>query len=498
LNRPEKKMDLLAPHDPRLGLVVRSLPVVATSLLIAALWLAHMPALPVGGLSGYDEFYTFDRSSAFLRMGDWFSVFSGNEPNFRKPPLQYWISAGLLEMGLTEVLALRLPSMIFALGTLVGIAWLARVIAPQVPWAMPLSVLLLSSSGQFWAYANSAMLDMGATFFTTVALVGAVIAIERPRAWYLVAVFLGLGALQKAPTALPYIVAALCGLWLAQRWIAFDVRTVTRSTPFRRATWLSLALVLAWPVLQSARYGFVAFKQSHDREMLQRFAPDASGGGRSLPDVIELLITDEPWLRWPALAAVLMLPLLVRRPSSVMMLAVIVFYAFLLLIAGGNLYARYTLTVLPVMTAALAVVLSSLWPRPWAGLVGAVLAAGLSGGPVKLELLRTAALQPPHLVAQIDVLRSLGAEMGDDETLVYCHLVGERPLIPGAVSVYASNGRPIVTTRHLERLAEPSGQGPFRGICPRSEVRQLASLFDGFSVTREEGDYVLWTARGLR
>jgi hypothetical protein len=150
------------------------------------------------------------------------------------------------------------------------------------------------------------------------------------------------------------------------------------------------------------------------------------------------------------------------------------------------------------MTAALAVVLGGLWPKPWAGLVGAGLVAGLSGGPVKLGLLRTSALQPPDLAAQIDVLRSMAAEMGDHETLVYCHLVGEPRLVPGAVSVYASNGRPIVTTRQLARLAEPSSEGPFRGICPGSEVPQLASQFDGFSVIREEAGYVVWTAAGLR
>jgi len=247
----------------------RSLAIVAT-ILIVVFWLVHLAALPVGGISGYDEFYTLDRSISFSRMGDWFTVFSGNEPNFRKPPLQYWMSAALLEVGVVEVVALRLPSMLFALGTLVCTAYLARVLAPQTPWAMPLSVLLLSSSGQFWVYANSAMLDIGAAFFTTCALVGAIVALERPRAWYLVAVVLGFGALQKAPAALPYIAAALFGLWLAQRWTGFSVRTVMRDTRFRRAVLIALPLILSWPLLQAARYGSDALKQSHEREMFSR------------------------------------------------------------------------------------------------------------------------------------------------------------------------------------------------------------------------------------
>jgi 4-amino-4-deoxy-L-arabinose transferase-like glycosyltransferase len=172
---------------------------VATVLLIAAVWLACLPLLSVGGISHFDEFYTLDRAISFGRMGDWFTVFSGNEPSFRKPPLQYWMSAGLLDAGVGETVALRLPSMLFALGTLAATAWLARAIAPALPWAMPISVGLLASSVQFWSFANSGMLDVGAGFFAAAAVAAAVVALDRPRVWYVVALLLGLGALQKAP-----------------------------------------------------------------------------------------------------------------------------------------------------------------------------------------------------------------------------------------------------------------------------------------------------------
>ena len=211
-----------------------------------------------------------------------------------------------------------------------------------------------------------------------------------------------------------------------------------------------------------------------------------------------LMIADEPWLRWPALAAVLILPLLVRRPSAVMVLSVIVVYAAALLVAGGKLYPRYTLTVLPLMTAALAVVLCSLRPGPWTAFLGAGLITALSGGPVRLGTLQAAALQLPEVGAQVGVLRSVGGEIRDDETLVYCHLMGTPPLIPGAVSVYASNGRPFLTTRQLARQAERRGAGPFRGICHSPDVPGLLPAFDGFAVVREEEGYAVWTARGLR
>jgi 4-amino-4-deoxy-L-arabinose transferase-like glycosyltransferase len=129
------------------------------------------------------------------------------------------MTAGLLAAGVGETAALRLPSMLFALGMLAATAWLARLLAPERPWAMPLSVALLASSVQFWIYANSAMLDAGAGFFAAVAVAAAVVALERPRVWYLVAVLAGIGALQKAPVGLFFVPTGLFGLWLARRWV---------------------------------------------------------------------------------------------------------------------------------------------------------------------------------------------------------------------------------------------------------------------------------------
>jgi hypothetical protein len=80
----------------------------------------------------------------------------------------------------------------------------------------------------------------------------------------------------------------------------------------------------------------------------------------------------------------------------------------------------------------------------------------------------------------VAVLRGVGAEIAPGETLVYCWLAGRRGgSMPGAVSVYASAGRPILTAGQVERAGERA-TGPFRGICPRPR--------------REEAGYVIFTA----
>jgi 4-amino-4-deoxy-L-arabinose transferase-like glycosyltransferase len=473
------------------------LPVIVTLVIIGVAWASHLPLLPTGGISHYDEFYTLDRSASFARMGDWLTVFSGNEPSFRKPPLQYWMSAGLLSAGLDETVALRLPSMIFALGTLGVTAWLARLLAPAVPWAMPIAVALLASSVQFWTNANSAMLDVGAGFFAALAFATAATALERPRYWYLVAVVIGLGALQKAPVGLVFVSAGLLALWLARRVAGMDWARRTASPAFRRAAGIALLLVLAWPLLQSARYGLDAMGESHDRQMFARFLPDGENGVRGFGDFDALLIAGEPWLRWPGLLAVLVLPFLVRRPAPVMAAGVVVAYTVAVMVAGGNVYARYTLTILPILMAALAAVLLHLRPAPWVGMLAGGLMIVLSGGPIPYEDIRKAALQPAIVAAQVEVLGRLGTELRPDETLVFCWSRGIRRLIPGAVSAYASNGGKIVVAADFTRDSEPI-EGPFRGVCPVTEIGQVEPLVQDFAIVREEAGYVIWTASGLR
>jgi hypothetical protein len=362
---------------------------------------------------------------------------------------------------------------------------------------MPLAVLLLSSSVWFWSYANSAMLDAGAAVFAAGALAAAIVALHRPRVWYVVAAVVGVGALQKAPVGLMFLASALPALWLARRAVGPEWAPPAQSPSFLRAAVIAIALVLAWPLLQSALHGIKAAKASHGREMVARFVPDAQEGLRSFAEVAELLVTGEPWLRWPALAAVLVLPFLVRRPGAWMVAGVVVVYAAALKMAGGTVYPRYTLTILPLLMAALAVVLLHLRPSPLAGMIAGGALIVMSGGPLQVSAVRGEALQPATISLQIGVLKDLSPEVAPEETLVYCLSRGVRRLLPGAVSVYASNGREFVAARDL-RAKSGAVEGPFRGVCPATEIGQVEPIMRGFAVVRSEFGYVVWTADGLR
>jgi len=257
-------------------------------MLVALVWVYHVGSIPTGGINRYDEFYTLDRSASFARQGDWLSVYSRNEVTFKKPPLQYWMSALLLESGIEQAVALRLPSMLFALGTLLSTALLAAAIVPQYPWSMPLSVLLGASSNQFWENATSAMLDSGTAFFATLALATAILALRRPVWWYAVAVAIGLGALQKAPIGLLLVALYILFLSLTRTRHGFSYKELKRQPQFRRSLLIAIIATLAWPVLQTLMHGTGALDEFFREQMVRRFAPEPFEELRRLATLEEL------------------------------------------------------------------------------------------------------------------------------------------------------------------------------------------------------------------
>ena len=83
----------------------------AAAVLLALFAAWYAPTLGTGFITHTDEFATLDRSSSMLTTGDWATVHSRNLPSFKKPPLQYWMGAALMNAGMDLPAALRLPSL---------------------------------------------------------------------------------------------------------------------------------------------------------------------------------------------------------------------------------------------------------------------------------------------------------------------------------------------------------------------------------------------------
>jgi len=472
----------------------------ALALLIVAVTAAyHSFWISAGGVNNYDEFLTLERATSFLRHHDWLTVYSENLPSFKKPPLQYWMSAWFLDKGLDLTVALRLPSMLFAVAALCAVILLARAVLPANPWAMPAAALIYASSSKFWEYATSAMLDTGAAFFATLAIAATILALRRSGWWYVVALTIGLGALQKAPIGLALVFLFLVFLGLTSPWHPYGFGTFLRNRHFHRSAFLALALLLAWPLIQLANHGVGAFNEAYVEQMFDRFAPSADEGvQRSVMRVLSHLLGNENVLRGLGVIALFVLPWRLRRFDLLPFPMIIVAYFLAVLFAGGHISHRYPMIFIPYFAMAIAGFVVTLGYAPRKRLYALLAISVLSGGPFKVPA-QLDLYQDETDKAQIAMLSDLGEALQPSETLVMCTWDRDTRLPRGLVTHYASNGRPYVALTKFYRLEQMKADGEIsgllRGICTEEELEQIEGVLDGLEIVTRAGGYVQWTGR---
>lgn len=248
--------------------------VAGAALFFAALWLR----LDSGRLWHHDEILTAERAREMLVSSDPGAVRLNGRPNFHKPPLQYWATAGLLRLlpGQPER-AVRLPSALAAALCLLATAALGRVAWPDDPLAGPAAALALAGCG-FWVhFARMGMLDTGAALGVAVTLLGAEVARQRgdARGWWLAGAAATLGAWQKAPYALGAWALSLLG-----RMRNGELPPAPGRWPrtLRAALLATGALVLVWPLAQMARFGWTEVFRGQSDNTGNLFTANKSAG----------------------------------------------------------------------------------------------------------------------------------------------------------------------------------------------------------------------------
>ena len=189
-----------------------------------------------------------------------------DEPRLRKPPLPYWIVAGLGRLtGEVNEWTARLPAVLAAIATALTLAWLVRQQGGRSEgWLAGLTVATMVG---FLLLARRAMADMPLAFFTTACCAAMWTACGRQGrkrfAWLTVAGATGgLAVLTKGPAAILFlpgpalVVAGVIAQNLWRRPQADPQRRADVAWTFRgmlAATLLFLAISLAWPIYVSAR-----------------------------------------------------------------------------------------------------------------------------------------------------------------------------------------------------------------------------------------------------
>jgi 4-amino-4-deoxy-L-arabinose transferase-like glycosyltransferase len=165
------------------GLALRAFPVPSVRargqcIAWTALALVWLGSLGWRALLSPDEGRYASIALEMLRSGDWLTPRLNGLLYFEKPPLQYWLSAGFFQLFGVNEFAARLWPGLAGLFTIVTTSIGARLL-----WGEPAGhAAAIVTAGMAWVVANSHFLslDMGLTFFLTLALCGFLVSRKNP------------------------------------------------------------------------------------------------------------------------------------------------------------------------------------------------------------------------------------------------------------------------------------------------------------------------------
>lgn len=452
------------------------------------------------GISPGDEYLTLDRTSAFSVLGDYGSVYTGNTPSFAKPPLQYWLGSLILASGGDIFYAIKLPSYVFSLLILVNSYFLTLYVLPERPIAAVFPPLILAVSGNFWEFAVSAMLDTGAAWFALLAVTTLIVAFDRPRMWYLWALAVFFGALQKAPVGLVFSLIVLAYVALADRAHARASLSGGGSSQFRAALVLALALMSLWPAWQTVQYGFGSVRYGVGEQMLERFAPISSELNNDFV-WIDWLIGKNGRIFWITGALCSFFYLFRPREGAIAHLsAVAISFIVAMLLARGKVYDRYVLILYPFLATIVVYLVFRNIRNPLLAVAAMVAMFVVNGQYLYTrDEISPASSKSPPFAAQLENLKKVTTR---DSTIVLCR--GREPEEPSlsAVSYFASNGAPVVMfsdqTDPEKYRVKYRQHREFVGLCRERYRGMLEGLFAEFKVLDSGDDFIMWSARSIR
>ncbi len=356
-------------RNPEAAVTPRTLflPLAATLLLVAVPSVYFAGGLGDASPQHWDAYLALERSIGLLRTGDWLTLHYNFEPDFKKPPLQYMLTAGLITAGIDQVLALRVWSFTFAVGSLLLTGVLAGLTAPGRWWVIPSSVALLAGSPVLWTHSRIGLLESGQVFFLLLTFCFAILAERDSRWWIPTGIAVGLGFLQKTPLAL---VSLVFWLWIRNRLDSgedFSRSRLRENENFRVGRRIALTLCILWPAIQIVRHGSQFIDAFFLEQMVFRFAPTTQIDTGSF-QWLEWLARDLPQVWCPALALIPVVLCLPRFRANVDLRGMAWLVAACLLVltlAGGTLFSRYILVILPFLAVIASIALAELLPAKW-------------------------------------------------------------------------------------------------------------------------------------
>lgn len=156
------------------------LPLIAATLFGAVLIFSR---LGVNGIANYDDCFYAQKAKEILQTGSWMTLHHAGAPSFENPPGFIWLQAlSYLVFGVSDFSAI-FPSALFGVLAIVLVYFLARELSG--PAAAGPSAFVMASTFFFVKYARHAMIDVALTFFVTLAIHAAILAVRRDRRYFM-------------------------------------------------------------------------------------------------------------------------------------------------------------------------------------------------------------------------------------------------------------------------------------------------------------------------
>ena len=202
-----------------------------------------------GSIRYWDEGLSALRALNMYENGFSFTVQTYTTPDFNKPPLYYWLAAAFYHLLGPGLLAVRLPSVLFALGSFILVWVLAKKITGS-RWASVFACFSLLLNAQWMNYARLGMLESSIAFFllATIAFGG----FSRFRHSLLGAMGTGLLLAVTAWLKQPFFGVLLLFFYLHWRFVD---NTPNAGKRFCVAITAFIILGFAWHGIQAAVWG---------------------------------------------------------------------------------------------------------------------------------------------------------------------------------------------------------------------------------------------------
>jgi 4-amino-4-deoxy-L-arabinose transferase-like glycosyltransferase len=251
-----------------------------------------------------NEAFYAETPREMLVTGDYLAPHFNFQPRAQKPPLTYWVILLSYKIFGIGEFAVRLPSALAAIGTLLFSYGIARLLF--TPRAALFSAVITGTTARIFILARRLPIDILLLFFLTGTLFFLICAIQKSgkRRWALAYIFAGLGFLAKGPVALfvPFGTYVLWMLWSPPRRApgvsAFQARVLQPLSAARPLMGVAilLCILFPWYLLIYRLHGWTYIAPFFLRDNLGRFAAESLGPSRGLMYYFSVFATDFfPW-----------------------------------------------------------------------------------------------------------------------------------------------------------------------------------------------------------